>query len=126
LCEEAVAIAREIKSPRQLSSSLLALAEVLLLRNDSRGALSTALQAQAMLSQSEQRDSEWRALLIAARANQLAGDKPAAQSYASRADSLCASLEQIWGADAYASYLRRPDVQNYRKQLASILTGVNE
>lgn len=123
LCEAAVSLAKDVNSPRQLSSALLALAEVLLLRSDSRGALTTALQAQAMFSQSGQRDSEWRALLIAARASQLAGDKPAAQTYASRADGLCAGLSQVWGADAYNGYLRRPDIQSYRKQLASIMTG---
>jgi len=123
LCEDAVAIAKDLNSPRQLSNALLALAEVLLLRGDSRSALGTALQAQAMFSQSAQRDSEWRALLIAARASQLEGDKTAAQSHAARAESLCASLSQLWGADAYNSYLRRPDIQNYRKQLASILSG---
>ncbi|HJZ68426.1 MAG TPA: tetratricopeptide repeat protein [Blastocatellia bacterium] len=123
LCEDAVALARDVNSPRQLSSALLALAEVFLLRDDARGALSNALQAQTMFSQSAQRDSEWRALLIAARASQLAGDKSAAQSYASRAESLCSGLWQVWGADAYKSYLRRPDIQNYRKQLALILSG---
>jgi uncharacterized protein YukE len=102
---------------------LLALAEVLLLRGDSRSALDTALKAQDMFSQSAQRDSEWRALLMAARASQLEGDKTAAQSHAARAESLCASLSQLWGADAYNSYLRRPDIWNYRKQLASILSG---
>jgi eukaryotic-like serine/threonine-protein kinase len=122
LCEEAVASAKQLNSPRALSSALLALAEVSLLGNDAPAALSTALQAQAMFARSGEQDSEWRAWLMAARASQLAGDKSATQDYASRADGLCAGLQQKWGMEAYDGYLRRPDIQNYRKQLAVILT----
>ncbi|MFY9608887.1 MAG: tetratricopeptide repeat protein [Blastocatellia bacterium] len=122
LCEEAVATAKELNTPRLISSSLLALAEVLLLGNDAPRALATALQAQAMFAQSGQQDSEWRAWLIAARASQLEGNKSTTQEYASRADSQCAGLQQKWGAEAYDGYLRRPDIQAYRKQIAQILT----
>jgi hypothetical protein len=122
LCEEAVATAKEVNSPRLLSSALLALAEVSLLGNDAPGALATSRQAQAMFAPPGQQDSEWRAWLIAARASQLAGNKSAAQEYASRANDICQGLQQKWGAEAYDDYSRRPDVQNYRKQLAQILT----
>jgi hypothetical protein len=122
LCEEAVALSREENSPRLVSSALLALAEVLLLGNDGAGALATALEAQAIFARSGQQDSEWRALLIAARASELAGNKSAMKDYASRADSLCAGLQQKWGAEAYDGYLRRPDIQAYRKDLAQILS----
>ncbi len=122
LCEEAVAMAKEGKSPRQISSALLALAEVLLLGKDAQGALAAALQAQAIFARSGEQDSEWRAWLIAARASQLAGNQSSMKDYASRADSLCAGLQQKWGADAYAGYLRRPDIQGYRRDLAQILS----
>jgi tetratricopeptide (TPR) repeat protein len=121
-CEEAVAIAKEVNSPRLLSSALLALAEVLLLANDAPVALATSRQAQGMFAPPGQQDSEWRAWLMAARASQLAGNKSAAQEYASRADALSQGLKQKWGEEAYDQYSRRPDVQNYRKQLAQILT----
>jgi len=120
-CEEAVAMAKKVNSPQLISSALLALAEVLLIANDSKGALENALEAQKMLARSGQQDSEWRALLIAARASDLTGNKSAAQDYASRADSLCAGLEQKWGKEAYEGYLRRPDIQNYRNQVVQIL-----
>ncbi|HYV02943.1 MAG TPA: hypothetical protein VFB82_00055, partial [Blastocatellia bacterium] len=122
LCEEAVASAKELKNARLISSSLLTLAEVVLLGKDAARATETALQAQAMFSQSGQQDSEWRAWLIAARASQLAGDKSKTQEYASRADSLCAGLQQKWGAEPFDGYLSRPDIQAHRKQLAQILT----
>lgn len=122
LCEEAVALAKEGNSPRLVSSALLALAEVSLLANDAQGALATALEAQAIFARSGQQDSEWRAWLIAARASQLAGNKSAMKDYASRADSLCAGLQQKWGAEAYDGYLRRADIQAYRRDMAQILT----
>jgi serine/threonine protein kinase/cytochrome c-type biogenesis protein CcmH/NrfG len=120
-CEEAVDIAKKVNSPQLISVALLALAEVLLLANDTKGALENALEAQKMFARSGQQDSEWRALLIAARAGDLTGNKSAARDYASRADSVCMGLEQKWGKEAYEGYLRRPDIQNYRNQIAQIL-----
>ena len=121
LCEEAVAMAKKVSDPRLISTALLALAEVLLIANDSKGALESVLEAEKMLARSGQHDSEWRALLIAARASDLMGNRSGARDYASHADSLCVGLEQKWGKDAYESYLRRPDIQNYRNQVAQIL-----
>ena len=120
-CEEAVAMAKDAKSPRLLSSALLVLAEVLLMGNDAQRALASTLEAQGMFAQAGQQDSEWRALLIAARASQLSGNKSAAQDYASRADRLCSGLQQKWGAEAYDGYLRRSDIDTYRKQMLQIL-----
>jgi tetratricopeptide (TPR) repeat protein len=125
LCEDAVAMAREANDPQLISSALLALAEALLQGNEAKRALENALQAQAMFARSGQQDSEWRTLLIAAKASELAGNKAARQDYASRADNLCAGLEQKWGKEAYNTYLSRPDIQNYRKQIAQILTRNN-
>ena len=73
-----------------------------------------------MFGQAGQKDSEWRALLIAGRASDQAGDKSATQSYVTRANQACNELQQKWGADAYESYLRRPDIQIYRRQLAQL------
>lgn len=120
-CEEALAMAKKQNAPQLISTALLALAEVLLIGNDTKGALANTLEAQKMFARSGQQDSEWRALLIAARASDLTGNKSAARDYASKADSLCAGLEQRWGKEAYQGYLRRPDIQNYRNQLAQVL-----
>ena len=121
LCEEAIAIAQEMNRPRLVSSARLAMAEVLLLGNDAEGAKTNALQAQAMFAQSAQHDSEWRAWVIAARASGLTSDRSMAMDYASRADALCSGLKQTWGVEAYESYLRRPDIRTYRKQISQIL-----
>ena len=122
LCQEAAAMARESRLPRLISSAELALAEVLVLARDAEGALKAALEAQPLCARSGQHDSEWRALLMAASASQLAGDRSAAQAYASRAQTLCDGLREKWGADAYEGYVRRPDIQNYRRQLDQILS----
>ena len=114
-------MAKKVNAPQLISSALLALAEVLLIANDSKGALENALEAQKMLGQSGQQDSEWRALLIAALTSDLMADKSAAQDYATQADSLCAGLEKKWGKEAYEGYLRRPDIQKYRNQNEQIL-----
>ncbi len=122
LCEEAVAMAKESRLPRLISSAQLALAEVLVLAKDAEGALRASLDAQRLCARFGQQDSEWRALLMAARASQLAGDRSAAHMYASRAQTLCDGLREKWGADAYEGYLRRPDIRNYRSQLDQILS----
>ena len=120
LCEEAVTIAQGLKSRSLITSAQLALAQAMLLNKENSAAIQTATEAQKIFGQSGQKDSEWRALLIAARASDAAGDKSAARDYASRADTACNALQQMWGANSYESYLRRPDIQLYRKQLAQI------
>ena len=120
-CEQAVAIAREIKSPRLVSSALLSQAEVMLLANDARGALAAALEAQEIFARAGRQDSEWRALLVAARASQLSGDKQQAANYATRAADLLQALQQKWDAQAFEGYAKRHDIQSYRNQLAQLL-----
>jgi tetratricopeptide (TPR) repeat protein len=119
--EAAVAMARKLNTPQLISSSLLALAEVMLIGADANGARENSLAAKDIFARFGQQDSQWRALLIAARASALAGDKSAARDFASQAESLCAGLEQKWGKDAYAGYLTRPDIQIYRSQINQIL-----
>lgn len=121
LCEEAVALAREVNSPRMISSALLALAEVSLKVNESEGSLDNAQKAQALFAKAGQQDSEWRALLIAARAAKLSG-KPEAREYAARADSLYNGLRDKFGAESFDTYQRRPDIVAYRNQMTEILT----
>ena len=122
LCQEAAAMANESKLPRLISSAQLALAEVLVLGRDGAGALKAAMEAQSLCARAGQQDSEWRALLLAASASELAGDRSAAQSYASRARTLCDGLRDKWSPDSYEGYMRRPDIQNYRRQMDQILS----
>jgi tetratricopeptide (TPR) repeat protein/tRNA A-37 threonylcarbamoyl transferase component Bud32 len=122
LCDDALTMAQATKSRSSITGAQLARAEVMLL-NKEPDALQAALDVQKIFGQSGQKDSEWRALLIAARASDQAGDKPAARDYAARADQACNELQQSWGAEAFESYLRRPDIQTYRKQVAQLLAA---
>ena len=109
--------------PRLESSALLALAEVQLINNDPTHALLTVRQAQAMFAKAGQQDSEWQAWLLAGRASQQTGNRSDAQACASRADSLCNGLQEKWGKESYESYLRRPDIEKYRRQLSQLVVS---
>jgi len=85
--------------------------------------LTFALQAQETFARLGSRHSEWRAWLIAAQANQRQRDEAKAQEQAARAAELLAVMEKVLGVNEYKSYLSRPDVQQYRKQLDQLLPG---
>jgi serine/threonine protein kinase/Tfp pilus assembly protein PilF len=121
LCEDAITIATATRDPRLLSSALLARAEALLENGEPQDALEIALQAQASFARFGQQDSEWCAWLIAARAMQRSDEAMARREYVSRAETVLSNLTQKWGADAYQSYLARPDIQRSRKQLDQLL-----
>ena len=115
-------MARQLNDPVPLARAQLALAEALLLTGDNGGAASNALRAEEVFERLSQPASAWQALLIAAQASQNLGDKSAAREYAMRAKDSLAKLEQNWGKENYSTYLSRPDVQRFRKQLEQ-LTG---
>jgi hypothetical protein len=121
LCEDAVDMATRSRDPKLLSGALLARAEALLENDEPQRALETALLAQASCARFGQQDSEWCAGLIAARATQRLDEATARRDYASRAETVLSHLTQKWGAEAYRSYLARPDVRRSRKQLGQLL-----
>jgi serine/threonine protein kinase/Tfp pilus assembly protein PilF len=116
-CLEAVELAKQLNDPWQLARAQLALAEALLLSGDSERALMTALQAQEVFARLGQQASEWRALVVASLATGKSGDKNKAQEYALQASGLLSKLEQRWSKDNFDTFLSRPDVQRFRKQL---------
>ena len=120
LATEAVDLAKGLNDPAAFANAQLALAEVLLTAGDSNGALSHASAAQETLARLGRVASEWRALVLVARIHQNLGDKSRASEYAVRAKDLLSRIEQRWGADNFNSYLRRLDIQRYRKQLDQI------
>jgi tetratricopeptide (TPR) repeat protein/predicted Ser/Thr protein kinase len=116
-CAEAVELAKQLNDPWQLAKAQLALAETMLLSGDSKGASDNALQAREVFARLGQQASEWRSLAIVALANLKLGDKTKAQEYALRANDSLPKLEQRWGKDNYDTFLSRPDVQRFQKQL---------
>jgi tetratricopeptide (TPR) repeat protein len=121
LCNQAVKEATEIGDPQMLSGALLASAEAMLEAGQAKRALQIALEAQASFARHGQQDSQWRAWLVAARANSLLGEREKARDDALNARARLSDLEQRWGAEAYSIYSSRPDVQHFRNQLDQIL-----
>jgi len=119
---EAVELAKQLKDPAQLARAQLVLAETEMLAGDSGSASSNAKQAEEFFARLDLPASQWRAFSIAAQASQNLGDKSMAREYALRAKESLSKLEQRWGSENYNSYLSRPDVQRFRKQLDQ-LTG---
>ncbi len=115
--EEAVKLARSMRDPLPLSEALLTSAEIELAAGDNRAAMTGAAEAQQQFAAARQNESEWRALLLEARASENTGDKTRARQLASQASSILAALEQEWGSDNYKSYLSRSEIQELRRQL---------
>jgi len=125
LCEAAIDMATQIGDQQLISAALLAQAEVLLDGGDARGALQTALRAQASFAHFGQKESEWRAWLLAARASQRLSQQAVMREYASNANARLARLEHEWGAEPYRGYLSRQDIQLSLKQLGLLLNQQN-
>jgi tetratricopeptide (TPR) repeat protein len=125
LCEEALDMATRLGDPWLLSQAQVALAAAALEAGDAQGALTVVLRAQESFARTGQQDSEWRAWLIAARGSQRQGDVATAHEYATRAASILDNLRQRLGAEAYDTYLTRPDVRYLRQQLSEVL-AVNQ
>ncbi|HXU39123.1 MAG TPA: protein kinase [Blastocatellia bacterium] len=117
LCAQALDIATSTRDPQLVSSALLAFAETLLESGEAQRALDTALRAKDSFARFGQLESEWRAWLIAAQAKRHLNEDEAAHEYASTATARLSNLEQRFGSEAYNSYLKRPDVQQFRKTL---------
>ncbi|HYR78103.1 MAG TPA: protein kinase [Pyrinomonadaceae bacterium] len=121
-CAEAVDLAKQLNDPWELAKAQLALAETMLLGGDSPGAVSNAMEARDVFARFGQQASEWRALAVAAIASGKVGDKTKAREYALRANESASTLEQRWGNENWNTFLGRPDVQRFRKQLERVMS----
>lgn len=113
LCDDAMNAASSAGDFGLHSRALLAAAEAALARNDAQQALSLATQVQERAARGGQFESEWRAWIIASRANAQLGNKDQADEQLSKASDVRTRLEQRWGADAFRKYISRPDIQVY-------------
>ncbi len=118
--QTAADMALATEDPSLISAAQLVQAEVALDSRDARGALQLALQTQKSFERLGQKDSEWRAWLIAARASQQLGDKAAMSNYAANANKRLGSLENQWGPEAFNGYSSRKDIQRSRKELEQL------
>jgi tetratricopeptide (TPR) repeat protein len=122
-CRAALDAAKEIGDSTLFSAAQLAYAEALLASGDAQGAQTNAIEAQESFARSGQRESEWRAWLVAARAAARAGKQEAARDYASRSAVALDELKRAWGDEVFNTYQTRPDVQLWHKQLNDLTAG---
>jgi len=120
-CEQAVLVATDSGDLLRLSEGLLALSEAMLQTGDAQNALTTSLRAQELFARLGKQDFEWLAWLNAARASKTLADENKTRESATRAADLLAGLEQRWGRDHFNSYVRRPDIDLFRKQLSDLV-----
>jgi serine/threonine protein kinase/tetratricopeptide (TPR) repeat protein len=120
-CAEAYDVATRVNNQEVLCTTQLALTEAMVESGDMKNAWTNALQAQELARRLGKQDSEWRAMLFAARASQLNGDWGTAISQASQGSTILSGLEQRWGTENYNHYRARPDVRRYSDELAKIL-----
>lgn len=120
LCKESSDLAVATNHPRLISRSQLSLAEVMLASGNPEQARETALQAYATYSRAKQLDSEWRALLLLARASELLGDATKKQEYVLKAKDVLSNLAHSWASEFYKSYSTRPDIAASIKLLGKL------
>jgi tetratricopeptide (TPR) repeat protein/predicted Ser/Thr protein kinase len=121
-CAQAFAGASQLTNQELLCATQLALAEALIETGDGINALKNAQEAQNRSDRLGKVDSQWRAVLIAARAEELLHNRPKAEEYALTAAKLLSGLEQKWGADSYQGYQTRSDIRRYLNQLKELST----
>lgn len=124
-CQKALDLATSVGDPRLVSNAQVALAEALLASGEAANAATIALQAQETLARLGSRPSEWRAWLLAAQASKRQSDQKKVDEYSAHAAGLLTALERTWGANDFASYISRPDVRRYRKELNELLPGTH-
>jgi eukaryotic-like serine/threonine-protein kinase len=118
-CEDAVQMARAVRDPLPLSQALFALAQAALAAGDVQGAMNAALEAQQRFTTASQREYEWRAYALAARAAEKSGDNAKSQQLASQALNILNGLERAFGVEHFQTYLNRADIKELRSQLAT-------
>jgi serine/threonine protein kinase len=121
-CGQAAEMAKHTDDPRLVSGTLLALAESMLEIGDFQGAFATASSAEASFASAGQRESEWKAALLAGRAGARLGDHVSANEYESRAENVYSGLQQYWGIEAFASYGTRLDVGSFKRYFTRSFT----
>ena len=122
LCEAAAKVKLEPTSLSHKGHVQLALAEARLEAGDTKGCADVILQAQQISARLHEGEREWRAWLLAARANQRLGNLDAMRQQLSSAQSLLNALREKWGDEAFSGYMSRPDIQAAQQQLQSMLT----
>jgi uncharacterized protein YukE len=116
LCQKATALANR---GHEAIDTRLMYAQALVESGDA-GGLAAAIQAQENFSRMRRAESEWRASLLAARANDRLGNTEATRAQLSRAKTSLASIQREWGTEAFNSYSTRPDIKRLLEQVSTL------
>lgn len=119
LCQEALALLGSSED-HEYADIRLALAEALLEAGNAKDSLQFALEAQQSFSARQRPESEWRALVIAARASAALG-KTSAHEQLLRAQLVLDEVHSRWGDADFASYIQRKDIANQKQRLEQLL-----
>lgn len=117
LCDAAVKSAKASGDEALVSRALLAHAETALEAGDAKLALTVATEARERFAAHAQKESEWRAWLVAALASERLSDQSSSATQLAQARNVLAQLEAEWGAETFQQYSSRPDIRFYRTKL---------
>lgn len=114
-CEASLQKARTANDYALLTRTLIAGAVTALESNNAEKALQLATEAQERAAQGGNKESQWMASAMAARAQERLGNLAEAQNQKSKAEMLITELRQSFG-EFGESYLARRDIEFFRKQ----------
>jgi hypothetical protein len=120
-CKEAVALAEKGADKSLLCEARLAMAQAELASGRSEEAGKIASQVQSEFNSLGQPESEWRAGLLAALANQRVGRRRLAYDQASQAAKILDILRSKCGEKPFDLYLHRPDIRQQHEQLNELI-----
>ena len=116
LCEDGLSTLISLKNAAAIARSKLLIAEILVTNGEPREAQDPIREALQTIGAAHDKETEWRAWALGARAYRLAGDPGHAAEAARNASARLAELRSAWGA-AIDQYLQRPDVRILQKDL---------
>ncbi len=114
-CQASLYMARSAGDYGLLTRSLIALALAALESNNAEKALQLANESQQRAERGGNKESQWLACLVAARAQERLGNATEAQSQKAQAEKVFADLLSAMG-EYKDSYLARKDIEFYQKQ----------
>jgi serine/threonine protein kinase/Tfp pilus assembly protein PilF len=120
-CKGAAALAEKGPDKNLLLEARLAMAQAELASGAAEEAGNIASQVQAEFNRLGQPESEWRAGLLAALANQRMGRRQLAYDQASQAAKILDILRNKFGERPFDLYLRRPDIKQQHEQLNELI-----
>src|SRR5262245_2930274 len=124
-CKDAVALAEKGADKNLLLEARLAMAQAELASGNAEEAGKIAFQVQAEFARLGEPEPEWQAVLLAALANQRAGNQKLAYSQASQAATILDTLRSKWGEKIFALYLHRPDIKQRYQRLNELIPKNN-